>query len=493
MQASVERALARYLECRIADPSLTIRLNLAIVDRLGAVVMEGFKAVPRRGLEVGGLLLGHREDGCMCVDDFAPVDSEHQYGPSWLLSEKDKVRLDAEIARIQALPDGPRVIGLYRSQTRAGFAPAAEDRDLMAQHGGADASLFLLIKPEAGGAGHAAWFAADGEGWDHPCEFPFRRRELEGEGHTIVAATALPAVPAPAEPEPPRQPDLIRLRMAKLLQAAAARQPEILPALPPPPKRRRWYGPAAVMLASGLAGYFVAAWLASGRPAAPASPRPLALHVTLDHGSLHLRWDRDSPALRNAAGAVIWIDDAGRERRLDLKPADLTEGSVQYWPTSSDVRFKMELLASPGSAESVRATGIPAQGMAGSRQPALARVAFEALKPRRAGPGFAPARPLHTTVPPDPAGPRQVEVPVNVKVEIDSSGRVSRADLLSRPTPAVQEFEMLALHYSRLWTFSPARSGDRRIPARGILRFRFGNAELAAAREPAGNYSVQKP
>src|SRR5437773_3503301 len=123
MEACMEEAVASYFEYRIDDrhlgKSLAVRLNLDVVDRLATAVMEGFKAVPRRGLEVGGLLLGRIEADWVVVDDFAPIPSEHQYGPSWLLSGKDKKLLAGETSRLQAAADGLRVVGLCRSHTRS--------------------------------------------------------------------------------------------------------------------------------------------------------------------------------------------------------------------------------------------------------------------------------------------------------------------------------------------------------------------------------------
>ena len=71
---AVDRSLSSYVECCIADADLKVKLNLEIIPRLSAAVIEGFKAVPRRGLEVGGLLLGTIENECVIVDEFVPAD-----------------------------------------------------------------------------------------------------------------------------------------------------------------------------------------------------------------------------------------------------------------------------------------------------------------------------------------------------------------------------------------------------------------------------------
>jgi TonB family protein len=224
----------------------------------------------------------------------------------------------------------------------------------------------------------------------------------------------------------------------------------------------------------------------------------MALRVTADEDSLRLNWDRNSPLVRNAAAGIVWISDGNTQRRFDLRPADLTEGSVQYWPSSSEVSFKLELLVSQGQTEAVRASGVPATAPAVPEppaQPQLARVRFEPLNPARrpgARPGLGP-KPLHAVYPPEPAGPRNGEVVLYVNVDIDAHGKVTRADLVSRPSAATRDLENLALRTSRLWTFTPARSGDRRVAGKGVLRFTFSNVPADSQASLESTRYVQKP
>ena len=197
-----------------------------------------------------------------------------------------------------------------------------------------------------------------------------------------------------------------------------------------------------------------------------------------------------------ASGGVVWIEDGGQQRRVDLKASDLTDGKLQYWPSSSDVRFKLELLDIPEGHESVRAAGLPVLNNPDDKiAPPPARVIFEPQKTTtRRGGKFTAAKPLRAELPPDTAPARQGEVLVNIRVEIDSSGKVSRAEVISRSSPSSRELENIALRSARQWTFTPARSGERRVSTRGVLRYSFGNPVLADARSqrPAVKY-VQKP
>src|SRR3974377_1460348 len=80
---------------------VVVRLSASVVSRLGVAVNEGFKALRRRGLETGGLLIGIRRNvGSQVVveiGDFEAVEPEHAAGPSYLLSDADRRLLESRI------------------------------------------------------------------------------------------------------------------------------------------------------------------------------------------------------------------------------------------------------------------------------------------------------------------------------------------------------------------------------------------------------------
>jgi hypothetical protein len=93
--------------------AVSVRLDFAAVDHILSEVMQGFGSVPKRGAEVGGLLLGTVAPGkpaLVHIHDFVPVTSEHARGPSYLLSPSDEARLVAALERIATLrPEGRRL------------------------------------------------------------------------------------------------------------------------------------------------------------------------------------------------------------------------------------------------------------------------------------------------------------------------------------------------------------------------------------------------
>src|SRR5262249_12146875 len=137
--------------------------------------------------------------------------SEHKHGPSWLLSDKDREALAEAAGLANQNPDGTAVVGMYRSQTRAGAAPAPEDEALLEQFAACGARMFLLVKPEAGQPSTVRLFEA-GEGLrGTPGEFQIYRG-MQGT-HTLPAdkavaasasaSTAAAVVPATAGPSTP--------------------------------------------------------------------------------------------------------------------------------------------------------------------------------------------------------------------------------------------------------------------------------------------------
>jgi hypothetical protein len=119
-QLPIAAAPGYYVQ-EIPGSGLIIQLKLELVDRLLPEVMTGFGAVPRRGAEVGGILMGRVERGTpttVWVEDFEAVRCEHKRGPSYLLSESDLTLFRSTVQECAA-PNGEiRPVGFYRSHTR---------------------------------------------------------------------------------------------------------------------------------------------------------------------------------------------------------------------------------------------------------------------------------------------------------------------------------------------------------------------------------------
>ena len=165
--------------------TLVVHLNLDVVDRLAAEVMRGFGLVPKRGAEVGGVLLGTVEAGettVVRIDDWKAVACEYGRGPSFLLSddERDNLAMVVESARSAAL----KPVGFYRSHTRDGaMGLGAEDQELVGQHFADPNAVVLMIRPFATKVSQAGFLVREGGAFPGEVanEFAFRRNEMTGE------------------------------------------------------------------------------------------------------------------------------------------------------------------------------------------------------------------------------------------------------------------------------------------------------------------------
>src|SRR6266481_2199712 len=135
-------------------------------------VLTAFNAVPRRGAETGGILLGRRENGEILVEDFEPVLCQHRFGPSYHLDDDDLRGLAESLEWFRSRGDGAmEVLGWYRSQTRPEFAPDERDGELIRRFYPQPRSLFLLLKPNRNQTINATLFSA-GEGELRPLAEP---------------------------------------------------------------------------------------------------------------------------------------------------------------------------------------------------------------------------------------------------------------------------------------------------------------------------------
>src|SRR5271165_2970015 len=181
------QAVPGYYVWELPGKPVVVHLHLGVIDRMSAEVMRGFGAVPKRGAEVGGVLLGTIEQGpqtIVKVEDFEPVTCDYKRGPSYLFTADDGAAFDDACVRSQ--PDSSRptyAVGYFRSHTRDGLSLAPEDIELMEHYFPSPSHIALLIKPFATKVSVASFFFREDGLFPSvaPLEFPFRRRELAGE------------------------------------------------------------------------------------------------------------------------------------------------------------------------------------------------------------------------------------------------------------------------------------------------------------------------
>jgi hypothetical protein len=315
----------------VPGKSVSIQLSLDVVDRLQQDVMRGFGAVPRRGAEVGGILLGAAASaGPVRVEDYELVPIEYKRGPSYRLSPDDLQAFEAALRQSR----GGKIlspIGYFRSHTRAGVGLCDEDLELLSNLFPRPETIALLIRPFGTKPSVAGFYFKEAGAFQSGApllEFPFRRSDL---------APGEASVPRPrrehSRTDTSAAREIVRTEAPQTsvdtAPSATARSPRNWPVLP-----------TILLLVGMLLGYQAALTI---RPRPPA-PYYLALSVTQSGGELQLKWDRQSPAIRVAQKGTLAIEDGAYNKAINLTQANLQSGStVPYRPQTKHVRFRLDV------------------------------------------------------------------------------------------------------------------------------------------------------
>ncbi len=343
-----------------------VHLSLDVVDRMLADVLRGFGSVPKRGAEVGGILMGARESGpprAVSVADYVLTPIEYRRGPSFLLSDTDLAAFEQALEAARRHPLW-KPVGFFRSHTRDAPGLTEEDRGFCGRFFPDPEDILLLVRPYATRVSTAGFVCREqGEFPLGPpaLEFPFLRRELDplarderpprGEGRRPRHEPREPEAAAPAPPaSSPRMP-------APLPPAApvGTARPHAVVALTPEiavgdyKSRGRGWGhlvwliPLAIA-ASGAVGFFAAQFRPYPYALGPDMYR-VGLEAVPEGSDLLLTWDRSSAPVAHARAASLRIEDGASEKTLDLDPQELRTGYFIYRPQTGDVRVRLEIVS----------------------------------------------------------------------------------------------------------------------------------------------------
>lgn len=343
--------------------ALSAYIDYDVVDRLGFDIMRGFGAVPRRGAEVGGILLGSAEASdriVLRIEDFVPVACEHARGPSYILSDNDRKAFDETLERWAPAPD-KRIyaIGYYRSNTRELLQLAPEDVDLIDASFPQMTAVCLLVKPFATRVSEAALFTRENGRMPTAAVqevFPFRRKELGGGKPTRrprgmdapdpEMEAAATGYTLSEEPQPAPQPE------ASADTPATAAAPTAGPAVQPTAAGRSklrsgwvWIPLSFIFLLLGVVLGFQIALSYRGQQAQAQAADPYVLELTaVQFGeNLHLKWNPDAAAFHNARRGLLHIQDGDNSKIVELRQEDLSRGGVLYRNATDNVTFRMEV------------------------------------------------------------------------------------------------------------------------------------------------------
>jgi hypothetical protein len=333
-----------------------------LVDRLLHEVMRGFGSVPKRGVEMGGILLGsvRREDARLVVqvEDFEPISCNHSKGMTWQLAGEEVSRFEEVLGRWRE-DDGKRTyaVGFYRSHTREGMALTAEDVEMFDRYFPEASDIALLVKPFATRVSVGAVFIRENgtvRTEQSYKEFPFRLRELGGERviandpkpeprHQTHAQSSPKGGPSPMASAPMSAPPLVSDQLPFGIPTATTGEGS--------GKKLKsgwvWIPLSFIFLLLGVVlGVQISMSVSTRIPAAfRQDPYTLGLTAAPAGDGVHVRWDRSSPAIQASSRGQLTIIDGGNQKVVNLDTAQLQNGSVIYRRSTGDVRFRLEVFA----------------------------------------------------------------------------------------------------------------------------------------------------
>jgi hypothetical protein len=175
-----------YFTWEPAGKKIAVHLSGDAVDQINQAVLGGFGALPKRGAEVGGLLLGTVEKGeklVVWIEGFSGIQCAHLHGPSYILCEDDMPALDRELEAYSADSSARlRVVGFLRSHTREPIRLEEADLALLDARFPDEDAICLLVKPFTMQPSQAVFLIREGglfSGETQDEAFVFRRKEMQ--------------------------------------------------------------------------------------------------------------------------------------------------------------------------------------------------------------------------------------------------------------------------------------------------------------------------
>ena len=520
---------------QVAGKPVSVLVNVDIVDRLAAVVDEGYRSNSWRGTEVGGLLLGRsrssRGQTVVEVTEFEPIESEHAAGPSLLLSEPDRKALEPRLAKRRPQLS---VVGFYRSHTRREPGIEVEDVALFSTYFAKASNVFLLIRPRSGGppmAGFLMWEGGKIRTATPSLEFPLSKQMLVARGEVnepvrtaaptpepvdspkpapektrpassprpnpvpasavparvIPAAAALEHAPAPAAASPrrvtARTRGALKWAAAGVVMAAALVSGVLSRTTPPVPAPEPDLASSAARDSTADTSYSLPAAPPATEPTASAPPAPAPEDVaSLEPPVATMSVPAPAPPKVSAAARWARAHSKGSSQRA------AQHRKLAYAATAS--RPALRLLPEPPSADPPPSVsgdlpvsgGVPLSG--DSAGDPFCRVTVVRASHSRVARAFArlfkhsaevPPAPLNDPTPLVPPDVRQrisSAVDIDVRVLVAATGEVQDVEVVSKDKdPALAD---LALYASRRSEFTPARADGQNVPGEVVLRYRFG-------------------
>ena len=308
------------------------------MEGMRRAAMEGLQRIPRRGLEVGGVMFGNVKGAEVRITQWRAMECEHAKGPGFELSPNDEEGLRRLLEEAATDPELSELVpvGWFRTRTRGGVCLSVSDPRLHDEFFPEPWQVILVLRPHMYEPAQAGFFLREEDG-SIKTDSSYKEFLLENKRRRLPLGFD-PSRPYEREGAPREVPPL-----AVQVPPGVARQAEAAVTEPPdgkPGRASRWRKIGSVVAA--IAAVAVTFYLAipelerSGDGA-------LDLQVRDVEGRLLLEWNRRAPAVRNASAASLLIADGAEQRQVGLTLEELRGGSLTYQRRGGDVQFRLRL------------------------------------------------------------------------------------------------------------------------------------------------------
>jgi len=357
MELHQENVLAKWT---VPECPFTIEYSPRVFDDIRLAVTDAFFSLPRGGAEIGGLLLGRQENGRIAILDSMPMECEHAFGPSFVLSERDQAKL-AELVAAAGKNPHVKPLGWWHSHTRSEIFLSDADQQVHNSFFPEPWQVAVVLKPHTFQPMRAGFFFREADGAIH----------ASGSYQEIVLEP-MPMRPAGSAGVPPPSPSasLVTDTGGRVINVAGfaapdepADQPESESAaeVPPPSflsgaaepgSSRRWIGwvAAAFGVTLAIVGYSTRdRWMPQIQTKLQATPaEAISLQTLDDHGQLQVRWNGAAAPVRSSRSGSLLILDGSATVNVPLDAPHVQSGAFTYRRRSDRVDVTLALTEAGG-------------------------------------------------------------------------------------------------------------------------------------------------
>ncbi|HEY2016338.1 MAG TPA: Mov34/MPN/PAD-1 family protein [Bryobacteraceae bacterium] len=325
-----------------------------MLDDIRLAVVDAFFSLPRGGAEIGGILLGTFEKGRLQILDQKALPCEHASGPSFALSPKDHAALADMLASARGKSQALHPVGWYHSHTRSEIFLSEADLEIHKRYFPEAWQVALVLKPHPFQPTKAGFFFRESNGVIRGSS---SYREFTMDPMTVRRVPTAPPIRDPglvtATVEPEVEPELVPPAPPAAVPPAASPAPTRGPVTLVMPRKslKLWIGlmAATIGLAICAWGYHTRdLWLPSLTGATSPVVASLGLNTIDANGQLQIRWDPNSPALRNARDGIVIIEDGTTPAAVELDPSHLQAGVFTYTRKGTRVDVAMTINQADG-------------------------------------------------------------------------------------------------------------------------------------------------